>query len=47
MKILISYYSRTGNTEKMAETIAQGVKDKGVAYDLKEITTVTVDELLD
>lgn len=47
MKILIIYYSRTGNTETMAEAIAQGVKDKGVAYDLKEITTVTVDELLD
>ncbi len=47
MKILISYYSRTGNTEKMAGVIAQGVKDQGVACDLKEVTTVTVDELLD
>jgi NAD(P)H dehydrogenase (quinone) len=47
MKILVSYYSRTGNTEKMAEAIAEGVKDQGVACDLKEVTTVTVDELLD
>lgn len=47
MKILVSYYSRTGNTEKMAEAIARGVKEEGVACDLKEVTTVTVDELLD
>ena len=47
MKILISYYSRTGNTKKMAEAIAKGVKDKGVVCDTKEIATVTVDELPD
>jgi len=47
MKILVSYYSRTGNTKKMAEVIAQGIKDEGVACDLKEISQVNVDELLD
>ena len=45
MKILVSYYSRTGNTKKMAEAIVKGVKNQGVACDLKEVTTVTVDEL--
>ena len=46
MKILVGYYSRTGNTKKMAEAIAQGVRDGGAACDLKEISRVTVDELL-
>jgi NAD(P)H dehydrogenase (quinone) len=47
MKILVSYYSRTGNTKQMAEAIAKGAKEQGVACDLKEVTTVTVDELPD
>lgn len=46
MKILIAYYSRTGNTKKMAELVAQGVSKEAVAYDLREVTTVKVDELL-
>jgi NAD(P)H dehydrogenase (quinone) len=31
----------------MAEAIVKGAKDQGVACDLKEVTTVTVDELPD
>ena len=46
MKILVSYYSRTGNTKKMAEAIAQGIRDEGVACDLKEISHLSVDQLL-
>jgi len=30
-KILILYYSRTGNTEKMAQAVAEGVKNAGNA----------------
>jgi NAD(P)H dehydrogenase (quinone) len=45
MKILVSYYSRSGNTKQMAEAIAKGVKDQGVTCDLKEVTAVKVDEL--
>jgi len=47
MKILVSYYSRTGNTKNMAEVIAKGIKDEGIVCDLKEISRVNVDELLD
>ncbi|MEK6727686.1 MAG: flavodoxin domain-containing protein [Candidatus Omnitrophota bacterium] len=28
-KVLIIYYSRTGNTKKMAELIGEGVKKEG------------------
>jgi NAD(P)H dehydrogenase (quinone) len=46
MKILVGYYSRTGNTKKMAEAIAKGIKEVGVACEVKEISEVSVDELL-
>jgi len=46
MKILVSYYSRTGNTKKMAELIAQGIQEENITCDLKEISQVNVDELL-
>jgi NAD(P)H dehydrogenase (quinone) len=46
MKILVGYYSRTGNTKKMAEAIARGVRDKDVTCDVKDISQVTVDDLL-
>ena len=29
-KILVVYFSRTGNTEKMANSVADGVKEEGV-----------------
>ncbi|KPL12785.1 flavodoxin, partial [candidate division WOR_3 bacterium SM1_77] len=47
MKILICYYSRTGNTAKMAEAIAQGVRNEAVSCDVREVTAVKIDELLD
>lgn len=47
MKVLISFYSRTGNTAKMAEAIAQGVRNEAVSCDVKEVTAVKIDELLD
>jgi NAD(P)H dehydrogenase (quinone) len=46
MKILVAYYSRTGNTKKMAEAVAQGVKEENVTCDVKEIRKVSVDDLL-
>jgi NAD(P)H dehydrogenase (quinone) len=45
-KILITYYSRTGNTEKMAEEIAEGVKKEKVTVELKKAGEVKVDDLL-
>lgn len=39
-KVLILYYSRTGNTEKMAKAIAEGAKSvRGVEVDLRIHTT--------
>lgn len=46
MKVLISYYSRTGNTKKMAEAIAEGVKKEAVPCDVRDVTKVKTDELL-
>ncbi len=46
VKILVSYYSRSGNTKRMAELIAQGVRGEGVEADLKDVEEVNPDELL-
>lgn len=47
-KVLVLYYSRSGNTEKMAKFIAEGVKkEKGIDVEVKRITNANVDELLD
>jgi NAD(P)H dehydrogenase (quinone) len=46
-KILIIYYSKTGNTKKMAEFVSQGVtNEKGVDVEVKSVNEVNVDELL-
>ncbi len=46
MKILVGYYSRTGNTKKMAEAIVRGLKKESDAVDLKEVKEISPDELL-
>lgn len=46
MKILIVYDSRTGNTEKMAHAIAEGVKGAGVEPVVRKVGEANVDELL-
>jgi NAD(P)H dehydrogenase (quinone) len=46
MKILVCFYSRSGNTKKMAEAIARGVEDEGMNCDLREVSQITVDDLL-
>jgi len=45
-KILIVYYSRTGNTEKMAKLIKDGVLSEGVEAELKRVEDTTVEDLL-
>ncbi len=46
-KILIVYYSRTGNTEEMARLIAQGVeKEAGVDVEVKAVQDAKIEELL-
>jgi NAD(P)H dehydrogenase (quinone) len=46
MKALIGYYSRTGNTEKMAQAIADGVKKAGLGVDVKKIEDINTKDLL-
>jgi len=46
-RVLVCYYSRTGNTEKMAVKIAEVMKKEGLEVDLKKVEKVSVDELLD
>ena len=36
-KILVIYYSRTGNTEKMAESVAEGIKRERVGCELERL----------
>ena len=45
-KVLIIYYSRGGNTKKMAESIAEGLKQEQVEVNIREVKDVTADDLL-
>jgi NAD(P)H dehydrogenase (quinone) len=46
-KILITYYSKTGHTKTMADTIEEAIKQEGVEVVKKKIEDTAVDELLD
>lgn len=46
-KVLVAYYSRTGNTEKMAEYIAEGVRFSGNVADVKKITEIKTEKDFD
>ena len=39
-KVLVAYESRTGNTEKMAEYVAEGIRMGGNAVELKKINSI-------
>ena len=41
MKVLIVYYSRTGNTEAMAKAVAEGAESEGVQFQLKRVDCVS------
>ena len=45
-RILVTYWSGTGNTEKMAQLITEGAKGKGAEVDCKTISAVDVDAAL-
>ena len=45
-KALVVYYSRGGNTKKMAELISEGVKSEGLEVTVKDVKDVNADELL-
>ena len=46
-KIMVIYYSKTGNTKAMAEYVAKGAKDAGAEVVLKSVENTKVEELLD
>jgi NAD(P)H dehydrogenase (quinone) len=45
-KALIVFYSRTGNTKKMAEAIAESMAKNGVETDLRKVESVAAPDLL-
>lgn len=45
-KILVIYYSRTGNTKKMAELVVEGIKKEGLEAVIKDVKDVKTEELL-
>ena len=45
-KALVIYYSQSGNTKKMAESIVEGIKKEGLEVVLKEAKDTEVSELL-
>ena len=44
-KVLVTYYSSSGNTEKMAEKITQTIRKEGVETVLKKVEDVKTNEL--
>ncbi len=45
-RILVTYYSRTGNTEEMAKHVAEGVEAAGVECEVKPVTDVEPGSLI-
>lgn len=45
VKVLIVYYSQTGNTEKMAEFVAEGVRNVNGEAILKKVSEASIDDL--
>ncbi len=46
-KILIIYYSKSGNTKAMAQAVAEGVKEENIEAVVKDVKDVNVKEFLD
>ncbi len=46
-KVLILYYSRTGNTKKMAEHVAEGVRSEDVEAVVKRVQDASPKEVLE
>ncbi|HID96297.1 MAG TPA: flavodoxin family protein, partial [Candidatus Latescibacteria bacterium] len=47
-KLLIIYYSRSGNTEKMARLVSEGAKEvEGVDVEVKKVGETDIDDLLE
>ncbi|MFH1269807.1 MAG: flavodoxin domain-containing protein [Candidatus Omnitrophota bacterium] len=46
-KALVIYYSRSGNTRKMAESVAEGIKSAGMEAVIKDVKDMDAQELLE
>jgi len=46
-KVVVAYVSRTGNTEKIAEYIAEGVRFSGNEVDLKKVSNIKSEKELE
>ncbi|MGC9514804.1 flavodoxin family protein [Methanocrinis sp.] len=44
-KVLVVYHSRSGNTAKMAEAVAEGAKNGGADVVLKKVEEATLEEM--
>ena len=42
----VIYWSMSGNTEAMAQAVAEGLKDAGAAVELKQVSQVSMEEAL-
>ena len=46
-KIAVIYWSMSGNTEAMANAIAEGAERAGAEVDVKQVSEITVDQALE
>jgi len=46
LKVLLAYYSRSGNTEKIAQKIAQGIEESGGEVDLVAVKSVAENNIV-
>ncbi len=44
-RILVAYYSRTGNTAKMARAVADGARAAGAEVELKQVEDVKLEDM--
>lgn len=45
-KVLVIYFSRTGNTERMAELVAEGARSRGVDVELVKAPDVDMEQVV-
>jgi NAD(P)H dehydrogenase (quinone) len=46
-KGIVIYYSRSGNTEKMAQIIAEAMNEAGLSTDITSVQDVNIDSIVD
>lgn len=46
-KVIVVYWSGTGNTEAMAEAVVEGIKNENVEVNLVDVLSASVEDLMD